>query len=73
MAKFKALQNFMAIEEGVTYHAGQEFDMTVARANELQANVNRDFPEAGKVWERIEEPKEDKEEVKEPKEAKEGK
>lgn len=65
MAKYRALMNFRAIKEDVLYTEGQEFDMTVARATELQANVDRDFPNAGLVMERID--------VKEDKETKEGK
>ena len=65
MAKYRALMNFRAIKEDVRYDKGQEFEMTVARANELQANVDKNFPNAGPVMERID--------VKEDKETKEGK
>lgn len=65
MAKYRALINFRAIKEDVLYTEGQEFDMTVARATELQANVDKNFPNAGPVMERID--------VKEDKETKEGK
>ena len=65
MAKYRALINFRAIKEDVLYTEGQEFDMTVARATELQANVDKNFPNAGQVMERID--------VKEDKETKEGK
>ena len=64
MAKYRALMNFRAIKEDVRYQKGQEFDMTVARATELQANVDKNFPNAGPVMERID--------VKEDKETKEG-
>ena len=65
MAKYRALMNFRAIKEDVLYTENQEFDMTVARATELQANVDKNFPNAGQVMERID--------VKEDKETKEGK
>lgn len=61
MAKYRALMNFRAIKEDVRYDKGQEFEMTVARANELQANVDKNFPNTGPVMERIEEDKETKE------------
>ena len=65
MAKYRALMNFRAIKENVLYTENQEFDMTVARATELQANVDKNFPNTGPVMERID--------VKEDKETKEGK
>lgn len=61
MAKYRALMSFRAIKEDVRYEKGQEFDMTVARATELQANVDKNFPNTGPVMERVEEVKETKE------------
>lgn len=59
MAKYRALMNFRAIKEDVRYQKGQEFDMTVARATELQANVDKNFPNTGPVMERIDNVKEE--------------
>lgn len=61
MARYRALMNFRAIKEDARYKKGQIFDMTVARATELQANVDKNFPNTGQVMERIEEFKETKE------------
>ena len=64
MARYKALQNFRAIKEGVTYDAGQEFEMTVARSDELQSNIDKEFPNAGQVMKRIDEHKKEMKEGK---------
>ncbi len=64
MARYKALQNFRAIKEGVTYDAGQEFEMTVARSDELQSNIDKEFPNAGQVMKRIDEHKKETKEGK---------
>lgn len=64
MARYKALQNFRAIKEGVTYDAGQEFEMTVARSDELQSNIDKEFPNTGQVMKRIDEHKKETKEGK---------
>ena len=64
MARYKALQNFRAIKEGVTYDSGQEFEMTVARSDELQSNIVKEFPNAGQVMKRIDEHKKEMKEGK---------
>lgn len=53
MVKYKALQNFRAFKENTSYKKGDEFEMTVARATELQANVDVSHPDAGLVMERL--------------------
>lgn len=63
MAKYRALMNFRAIKEKVSYKEGQEFEMPVTRAKELQANVDKNFPNAGQVMERIDNVKEEAEKL----------
>lgn len=41
MAKFKANMKFRDLEKGVTHKAGEEFEMTLKRADELVANVKK--------------------------------
>lgn len=64
MARYRALQNFRAIKEGITYEVGQEFEMTVARSNELQSNIDKEFPDVGQVMKRIDEHKKETKEGK---------
>lgn len=43
MAKFKADRKFIDLEKDVTYQAGEEFEMTLKRADELIANVKKNY------------------------------
>ena len=55
MAKFEVLKRFKGIEEGKTFEPGQEIDMTVKRAEEVQSNINEKFPGYGEVLKRVKE------------------
>lgn len=41
MAKFKADKKFKDLEKNVTHEAGEEFEMTLKRAEELVANIKK--------------------------------
>lgn len=43
MAKFKADIKFRGIKEGKTFEKSEEFEMTVKRADEIQANIKKDY------------------------------
>ena len=53
MAKFKAKRDFTGYKEKRRFKKGEEIEMTVKRAKELQANVDKNFPHVGEVMERI--------------------
>lgn len=60
MAKFRAKRDFTGYKENRRFKQGEEFEMTAKRAKELQANVDKSFPHAGEVMERIDEEEADK-------------
>lgn len=43
MAKYKADVTFKGKEEGKVFPAGQEFDMTVKRAEEIKKNIKEKY------------------------------
>lgn len=54
MAKYKANIKFEGLEEKKTFKAGEEFEMTVKRAEELQKNIDERYKgKHGTVLERI--------------------
>ena len=54
MAKYKANIKFEGIEEKKVFQAGEEFEMTVKRAEELQKNIDERYKgKYGTVLERI--------------------
>lgn len=54
MAKYKAKIKFEGLEEKKTFKAGEEFEMTVKRAEELQKNIDERYEgKYGTVLERI--------------------
>lgn len=53
MVKFRAKRNFTGYKENRRFKQGEEFEMPVKRAKELQANVDKNFPKVGEVMERI--------------------
>ena len=60
MAKYKANIQFQGIEEEKTFKAGEEFEMTVKRADELQKNIDERYDgKYGTVLERIDNKKAD--------------
>lgn len=62
MAKYKANIKFEGIEEKKVFEAGEEFEMTVKRAEELQKNIDEKYKgKYGTVLERIDEDKKDDE------------
>lgn len=74
MAKFKANMKFKDLEKDVNHEAGEEFEMTLKRADELVANIKKNYDVDIKLTrtdkdeeeEKVEEPKEEvKEETKE--------
>lgn len=66
MAKYKANIKFEGLEEKKVFEAGEEFEMTVKRAEELQKNIDEKYKgKFGTVLERLD--KKDDEEVDEDK------
>ena len=62
MAKFKADIKFRGIEENKEFEKGEEFEMTVKRAEELEANIKKEHKDIEKVMTRLDKEKpEDKE------------
>lgn len=60
MAKYKANIKFEGIEEKKVFEAGEEFEMTVKRAEELQKNIDDKYKgKFGTVLERIDDDKKD--------------
>lgn len=58
MALFEVLQPFEGKKEGKKFLViGEEVEMTVARANEIQANIDKENPDYGDVLKRKDEPK----------------
>ncbi|WJP97069.1 hypothetical protein [Macrococcus bovicus] len=58
MALFEVLQPFEGKKEKKQFLViGEEVEMTVARANEIQANIDKEYPEYGDVLKRKDEPK----------------
>lgn len=55
MAKFKANIRFRGIEENKVFEKNEEFEMTVKRAEEIEANIKKEHPEIKSVLTRIEE------------------
>lgn len=54
MAKYKANIKFEGIEEKKVFQAGEEFEMTVKRAEEVQKNIDEKYKgKYGVVLERI--------------------
>lgn len=54
MAKYKASIKFEGIEEKKVFEAGEEFEMNVKRADELQKNIDKKYDgKYGVVFERI--------------------
>ena len=53
MAKFRAKRDFTGYKEKRRFKKDEEFEMSVKRAKELQANVDKNFPKVGEVMERI--------------------
>ena len=54
MAKYKANIKFEGIEEKKVFEAGEEFEMTVKRAEEVQKNISDEYKgKYGVVLERI--------------------
>ena len=54
MAKYKANIKFEGIEEKKVFQAGEEFEMNVKRAEELQKNIDEKYKgKYGTVLERI--------------------
>ena len=54
MAKYKANIKFQGIEEKKIFKAGEEFEMTVKRADEIQKNIDKEYDARyGIVLERI--------------------
>ena len=54
MAKYKANTKFEGIEENKVFRAGEEFEMTVKRAEEVQKNIDEKYKgKYGVVLERI--------------------
>lgn len=56
MAKFKAPMDFEGLKEKKTFKKGEEFDMTVKRAEELEKNINEKHPELNFKLERLDKP-----------------
>ncbi len=60
MAKYIAKIKFEGIEEKKVFEAGEEFEMTVKRAEELQKNIDDEYKgKYGIVLERIDDDKKD--------------
>lgn len=66
MAKFVADIDFRALKEEVDYKKGDEFEMTVKRAEEVESNIFEKFPHIKKVMTRVD----DKEETEKTKSSK---
>lgn len=67
MAKFVANMRFRDLEKGVTYEAGDEFEMTLKRADELVANIKKNHDVdivLTRTDKEVEKPKEEKKEAK---------
>lgn len=62
MAKFKADIKFRGIEENKEFEKNEEFEMTVKRAEEIEANIKKEHKDIEKVMTRLDKEKpEDKE------------
>lgn len=53
MAKFKADIKFRGIEENKEFEKDEEFEMTVKRAEELEANIKKEYKDIEKVMTRL--------------------
>lgn len=53
MAKFKADIKFRGIEENKEFEKDEEFEMTVKRAEELEANIKKEHKDIEKVMTRL--------------------
>lgn len=53
MAKFKADIKFRGIEENKEFEKDEEFEMTVKRAEELEANIKKEHRDIEKVMTRL--------------------
>ena len=47
MAKFKASHDFKGKKEKKVFEANKEIELTIKRAEEIQKNIQRDYPELG--------------------------
>lgn len=68
MAKFKANIKFRDLEKDVTYEAGEEFEMTLKRSDELVANIKKNHGVDIKLTRTDKDKEEEKEKIEEPKE-----
>lgn len=57
MAKFKADIKFKGTKENKTFKKDEEFEMTVKRAEEIEANIKEKHKDIEKVMTRIDEEK----------------
>ncbi|EDP68581.1 hypothetical protein CAT7_04924 [Carnobacterium sp. AT7] len=53
MAKFKADIKFRGIKENKEFEKNEEFEMTVKRAEELEANIKKEHKDIEKVMTRL--------------------
>lgn len=67
MAKFKANMKFKDLEKGTEHEAGEEFEMTLKRADELVANIKKNHGVDIKLTRTDKDEEEEKEKVEEPK------
>lgn len=58
MAKFKADIKFKGTKENKVFEKNEEFEMTVKRAEEIEAKIKKDHKDIELVMTRIEEEKE---------------
>lgn len=47
MAKFRSNVKFKDLKRAVVHEAGEEFEMTIKRAEELTKNIHKDYPSVG--------------------------
>lgn len=57
MAKFKADIKFEGYKEEKIFEKNEEFEMTVERANEIEATIKKNHPEIKKVMTRLDDEK----------------
>lgn len=53
MAKFKADIKFRGIKENKEFEKNEEFEMTVKRAEEIEANIKKEHKDIEKVMTRL--------------------
>lgn len=55
MVQFKVKKDFIGTVEKQTFKKNQKVELTLKRADAIQKNIDKQYPEYGEVLERVEE------------------